>query len=258
VTIHLGWFTAGRGPGSRGMFERTLAAIDDGSVDASIEFVFMQRERGEGEGSDRFIDLAESHGIPVENLSSLRFRREHGGSFAANREEYDTQVAEIIAHYEVDSCVLAGYLLILSPVLIAASTFVNLHPALPNGPVGLWQQVIWTLIDQRAAETGNMTLVVTSKLDRGPQLAYDRIPITGEGFDALWTAIGAWTGFQLKETIGEDHPLFRAIRAAGVSREPVLLLETLKAMSRGTLSAANPPNVPLDLTKQVEASLRPS
>ena len=120
MTIHLGWFTAGRGPGSRGMFERTLAAIDDGSVDASIEFVFMQRERGEGEGSDRFIDLAESHGIPVENLSSLRFRREHGGNFAANREEYDTQVAEIIAHYEVDSCVLAGYLLILSPVLIAA------------------------------------------------------------------------------------------------------------------------------------------
>jgi phosphoribosylglycinamide formyltransferase-1 len=258
VTLCLGWFTAGHGPGSRSMFERTLAAIDDGSLDASIAFVFMQRDRGEGEGSDGFIALAESRGIPVENLSSLRFRHEHGGDFAAHREEYDTQVVEIIAPYEVDACVLAGYLLILSPVLIAASTFVNLHPALPNGPVGLWQQVIWKLIDQRATETGNMTLIVTKHLDRGPQLTYDRVPITGEGFDELWAAIGAWTGPQLKESVGDDHPLFNAIRAAGVSREPVLLLETLKAMSQGTLSTTAPPNIPIDLTEQVEAVLRAS
>ena len=46
MTLRLGWFTAGRGPGSRGMFERALAAIDDGSLDAQIAFVFMQRERG--------------------------------------------------------------------------------------------------------------------------------------------------------------------------------------------------------------------
>ncbi len=256
MTLRLGWFTAGRGPGSRGMFERTLAAIDDGSLDASIEFVFMQRERGEGEGSDGFIDLAESRGIPVENHSSLRFRREHGGDFASHREEYDAQVAEIIAPYNVDACVLAGYLLILSPVLIATSTFVNLHPALPDGPVGLWQQVIWKLIDQRATETGNMTLIVTNDLDRGPQLTYDRVPITGDGFDALWDAIGVWTGPELKESAGEDHPLFSAIRAAGVRREPVLLLETLKAMAQGTLSAANPPKTPIDLTDPVEAALR--
>jgi phosphoribosylglycinamide formyltransferase 1 len=258
VTLRLGWFTAGRGPGSRGMFERTLAAIDDGSLDASIEFVFMQRERGEGEGSDGFIELAESRGIPAENLSSQRFRREHGGDFASHREEYDSQVVEIIAPYEVDVCVLAGYLLILSPVLIAASTFVNLHPALPDGPVGLWQQVIWKLIDQRATETGNMTLIVTNDLDRGPQLTYDRVPVTGAEFDELWKSIGVWTGPQLKEAAGEDHPLFSAIRAAGVSREPVLLLETLKAMSQGTLSATNPPKAPIDLTDQVEAALRAS
>jgi phosphoribosylglycinamide formyltransferase-1 len=238
------------------MFERTLAAIDDGTLDASIEFVFMQRERGEGEGSDGFIDLADSRGIPIENLSSQRFRREHDNDFAGHRDEYDAQVVELIKHYPVDACVLAGYLLILSPVLIAHSTFVNLHPALPDGPVGLWQQVIWKLIDQRATETGNMTLIVTNDLDRGPQLTYDRVAITGDGFDELWAGLGAWTGPQLKEAAGEDHPLFSAIRAAGVSREPILLLETLRAMAQGTLSAANPPEAPIDLTEQVEAALR--
>jgi hypothetical protein len=49
--------------------------------------------------------------------------------------------------------------------------------------------------------------------------------------------------------------LFSAIRAAAVRREPVLLLETLKAMAQGTLSAANPPETPIDLTDQVEAAL---
>ena len=162
---------------------------------------------------------------------------------------------ELIKPYHVDVCVLAGYLLILSPLLIEASIFVNLHPALPDGPIGLWQQVIWRLIDDRASETGNMTLIVTKELDRGPQLTYDRVPIIGKGFDSLWAEARSGPTDLLKSTAGEAHPLFRAIRAAGVRREPALLLETLKAMAQGALSAVNPPKVPIDLTKEVEASL---
>ena len=256
MTIRLGWFTAGRGPGSRSMFERTLAGIDDASLDASIEFVFMTRERGEGEGSDGFMDLVASRDIPVVSRSSQRFRRAHNGDFAGHREEYDTEVVDLIKQYQVDACILAGYLLILSPVLITHSTFVNLHPALPDGPVGLWQQVIWKLIDDRATETGNMTLVITNDLDRGPQLTFDRIAITGDGFDPLWTGLGTTTAEVLKANAGEEHPLFSAIRAAGVKREPVLLQETLKAMAQGSLSADSPPQMPIDLTYQVEAALR--
>lgn len=258
MTLRLGWFTAGRGPGSRGMFERTLAAIDDRTLDATVEFVFMQRERGEGGGSDGFMDLAASRGIPVVNLSSQRFRREHGNDFANHRDEYDAQVVALIEPYEVDACVLAGYLLILSPVLIAHSTFVNLHPALPNGPVGLWQQVIWELIDKRATETGNMTIIVTNDLDRGPQLTYNRVALTGEPFDHLWTEIGTASAEQLRSEAGAAHPLFSAIRAASVRREPALLLETLKAMAEGTLKVDAPPRAPVDLTQRVEAALRAS
>ena len=91
MTLDLGWLTAGRGPGSLGMFEGVLAAIDDGSLDARIAFLFMHRERGEGEASDAFMDLAASRGIPIESLSSARFREEHGGDFATHREEYDAR-----------------------------------------------------------------------------------------------------------------------------------------------------------------------
>ncbi len=65
MTLEVGWFTAGRGPGSRAMFERTLHAIDAGSLDARVTFVYMHRERGEGEGSDAFMDLARAREIPV-------------------------------------------------------------------------------------------------------------------------------------------------------------------------------------------------
>ena len=252
MTLRLGWFTAGRGPGSRGMFERTLRAIDDGTLDASIVFVFMHRERGEGEGSDGFMNLCASRGIPVIALSSQRFRKEHGGDFASHRDEFDRRAVELLRGYEADLGVLAGYLLILSAVLTAAHRFVNLHPALPGGPVGLWQKVIWELVETRADETGNMVFVVTNELDRGPQLTYNRVNIKGEAFRELWSDVEGADIAALQRQHGEEHPLFAAIRHAGMRTEPILLVATLAALADGRLNIDDPPPHPLDLTGDVD------
>jgi hypothetical protein len=160
-------------------------------------------------------------------------------------------VLEKLQGYSADICILAGYLLILSPALVTSYRFINLHPALPGGPVGLWQKVIWELIDARAAQTGNMTLEVTDELDRGTQLTYDRVALVGPAFDGLWAAIGGASAGSLKMAAGEDHPLFKAIREASVKREPYLIVETLKALANGTLGSDGP----LDLTDRVEAAL---
>ena len=233
------------------MFVRALDAIDDGSLDARIDFVFMQRERGEGEGSDAFMDLATSRGIPVAGLSSQQFRRAHDGGFAAHREEYDAQVLDLLRPYSPGLCVLAGYLLILSPVLTAAYRFVNLHPALPDGPVGLWQKVIWDLIEAQAQETGAMIFQVTDELDRGPVLTYNRVGLRTPVLDRLWPA-----NAERQSEESEDDPLFRAIRSATVAREPFLLVETLKAIADGTLSVESPPSAPFDVTERVETALK--
>ena len=262
MTLELGWLTAGRGRGSRGMFEGVLAAIDDGSLDARIAFVFMHRERGEGEASDAFMDLASSRGIPVESLSSARFRQEHGGDFAAHRAEYDAQVLELLRPHPADLCVLAGYLLILSPALTHAYRFINLHPSLPGGTVGLWQKIVWELIDNRATETGAMTFLVTDELDKGPPITYARFPIVGPHFDGLRSEAAGRTVEELRAE-GEAQPLFAAIREAGLRREPVLLTETLKALARGDVAvrgervvgASGAPIEPRDLTAEVEAAL---
>jgi len=173
----------------------------------------------------------------------------HDGDFASHRKEYDAQALALLHGHTADVCVLAGYLLILSPMLMGSYQFVNLHPALPDGPVGLWQKVIWELINANADETGNTTLIVTTDLDRGPQLTYNRVPIKGGGFDTLWA--------EPRRPGSEEDPLFSAIRAAAVLREPVLLVETLKALTTGDLCLDTPPSVPLDLTRAVEAALGP-
>ncbi len=262
MTLDLGWFTAGRGPGSRGMFEGVLAAIDGGSLDARIAFVFMHRERGEGEASDGFMDLAAARGIPLESLSSSRFREEHGGDFAAHRAEYDARVLELLRPHAADLCVLAGYLLIMSPALTHAYRFVNLHPALPDGPVGLWGEVIWELIETGARETGATVLLVADELDRGPRMAYARVPIEGQTFDGLRSQAAGRRIEELRAE-GEAQPLFAAIREAGLRREPVLLAETLKALASGDVAvrgervvdASGAPIEPRDLTAEVEAAL---
>jgi phosphoribosylglycinamide formyltransferase-1 len=252
VTLKLGWFTAGRGQGSRAMFEHTLAAIDAQQLDAKIEFVFMHRERGEGDGSDAFMDRASSLGIPLLNHSSKRFREEHAGDFAGHRGEYDAQIAVLVSPYATDVDVLAGYLLILSPELVNERRFVNLHPALPDGPVGLWQHVIWELISSRAASSGSVVFEVTPELDRGPQISYASFPLRSGALAPMWNALGDGPIDGLREQFGEKHPLFRAIREEGVRREPLFLTETLKEMAE---RAGQCPESPIDLTARVDAAL---
>jgi len=261
MTLQLGWFSTGRGQGSRGMLERALQAIDTGELDARLQFVFSNWERGEGEGSDRFFDLVESRGVPLLTYSSRKFRRAHDGDFGAHRAEYDAHVLGLLSPYSPGLCVLAGYLLVLSPVLCQAGTFINMHPALPDGPKGLWQSVNWELIDRRAPETGAMVFLVIEAVDEGPPIAYARFPLRGPRFDPLWARAGVESSMALRELRGEEDSLFQAIRQEGLRREPVLLLETLKAFAKNELridggrlvDAQGRPASPRDLTPRVEA-----
>ena len=266
MTLRLGWFSTARGSGSRGMLTEVLSAIDNGDLDARIEFVFSNRERGEGDGSDAYFDLVESRGIPLVTHSSRAFREAHGGDFGSNRAAYDEEARQLLSPYQPDFSVLAGYMLIWSPVLCQAFTAINLHPALPDGPIGMWQEVVWQLIDDWSLESGVSVFLVTEELDRGPSIAYTRFPMRGWRFDDLWMRLDSRTSTDIKAAEGENHPLFKALRHEEMQREPHLLLETLKVLARDGISveghtvvdASGAFAAPLDLTKQVEALLGPS
>ncbi|MDP7160390.1 MAG: formyltransferase family protein [Dehalococcoidia bacterium] len=254
--LKLGWFSTGRGEGSRGLLTAALDAIHSGSLNARIEFVFVNRERGQHTGTDRYMDLVEQRGIPLVNLSSQRFRSDNGRApWSELRGKFDEAVMELLKPYSVDVSVTAGYMLI-APILCLHYIMVNLHPALPGGPIGMIDQVIWELIRNRADESGVMIHVVTEALDLGPVVAYCRFPLSGPGYEGAWSEIDGHTNEELRADPGEDLGLFQAIRTSGVERERPLLVATLAAIGDGRidLNAAGSADA-LDLTDEIEPGL---
>lgn len=262
--LRLGWFSTGRGEGSRGLFTCVKDAIGRGELSADITFVFCNREPGEHEGSDAFMELVGSHGIPVISLSSQRFRREREAArFADVREAYDNAVMKLLAGYEADYNITAGYGLIFGADMARSRPALNLHPAAPDGPIGTWQQVIWQLIETRATESGAFVHLATEELDRGPVVSFVTFPIRGAGFDDLWAEAETTPVSELQSKHGEDFPLLQAIRRQGVLRERPLLLETLKALAAGRIrveggkvvDARGVPTGPLCLNVEVERAV---
>ena len=234
--LSLGWFSTGRGEGSRGLLRTPVDAIGRGELDARILYVFCNRDPSEHPGSDEFMALVKSYDIPLVTLSSQRFRRDRGAaSFAAVRLEYDQEVRQLLAGYAPEVCVLAGYMLIVGAEMCRQYTMLNLHPALPNGPIGTWQEVIWSLIETRASETGATIHLATEELDQGPTVTYTSFPLDGRPYDRLWRQVRGRSVEAIRAEEGEELPLFLRIRQEGMRRERPLLLETLKALAQGRI-----------------------
>ncbi len=218
------------------LLEAVYRAIQDGSLDARIEFVFTNRQLGEADGSDRFINRIKQYDLPLISLSSSIFRRSHGGgTFEKHRLAFDREVMGLLDQYTPDICVLAGYMLIAGPEMSRRYTMINLHPALPDGPIGTWQDVIWQLIENRSPVAGAHIHVATDDLDRGPVLTYYSFPINGPEIDSFWEQISNRSIEDIKSKEGETLPLFKFIREEGVKRENLLVVATLQALARGEI-----------------------
>lgn len=116
----LGWFSTGRGPGSRALLTSVYDAIKSGDIKAEIEFVFCSRELGEADGSDQFISLVKSYDIPLVTFSYQKFRKDFGSSGALKektfpewRLNYEREIMKRLVRYQPDLCVLAGYMLVV-------------------------------------------------------------------------------------------------------------------------------------------------
>ena len=255
--LNLGWFSTGRGSGSRALLSTVQEAISDGRIQARISFVFSNRAPGEADGSDQFFALAKSLGLTVIHRSSRAFRRQWSGDPSQWRTAYDKEVAELIFPFTPDLCVLAGYMIIVSPDLCRDLPMINLHPAAPDGPDGTWQDVIWQLIEQRSTHSGVKIHLVTEELDRGPTIAYCRYPIQGSAFDNLWKEADRTSVDNIRQRYGEELPLFKTIRSEGVKRELPLLVETLATLSHSKVQITpHNPSPPQDLTPQIESAIK--
>ncbi len=238
----LGWFSTGRGGGSKGLLKAAQDSISSGELDANIEFVFCSRERGETEATDRYLDMVTDYGIPLVSLSYQRYKSMRGGPkpnplepLPPWRLDYDREVMKLLGDFQPDLCVLAGFMLIVGPEVCRKYNMINLHPAAPGGPVGTWQHVIWQLIDNKAEETGVMMHLVIPEMDKGPPVTYCTFPIRGKSFDRYWSEIERHPLSEVKKRESENNPLFKLIRQHELAREFPLIISTLKAFSQGRI-----------------------
>ena len=261
--LRLGWLSTGRGPGSRALLTAAHQAISDGTLSASIEFVFCTRERGEADGSDEFLALAETYGLTTISLS-VREYRENQGEDTAWRDRYNADLLSVIRKQHVDALIFAGLMLVVSEDIVAEYPALNLHPALPGGPIGAWQDVVWELIDRRATESGVMVQLSTAEVDTGPVIAWCRFSLRGPEFDALWRDMEGQSVDEQRRRFGENHRLFAMIRQEGLRREALTLVEALRLIADdtvriegGTVVATNGARLDngLDITGTIERLL---
>ena len=201
--LKIGWFSTGNGKGSLGFINFLLDQISKKSLNASLEFVFCNREFGEADGSDEYLNYIIQNNINLITLSSKNFqKRNNYKKFSDCRELYDKEVLKLISEYEVDIIVLAGYMLILSEDLCTKFKFINLHPALPDGPKGTWGQVIAKLIENDKDYSGLNVHIVTKNLDSGKSIGYCKFPIKTNLYNDAWNQFNLESNY--KNIIYED------------------------------------------------------
>lgn len=278
--MRIAWLSSGRDAAARTLLAEIVGRARRDGVDLDIAVVFCDRQRGEAAQSDALLDLADDLGLATATLSSAaswsawRAQRDtlDRGRFPnktalreAWRVAFHDDVAGTLDSYGVELLVLAGYMLITSPDLCAHFAMLNLHPALPGGPQGTWQEVIWRLLADEAQETGAMVHLATAELDRGPVVSFCSFPIVGLRYDRLWHAFRKQRealGFdELVAAAGEGQPLFAEIRRQGERREIPLLYHTVREFALGHLLVRAGEIVeatvetPLDLSAEIDAEL---
>lgn len=226
----IGWFSTGRDRAAIDLLDVVLQAIEDGTIpDSKIVWVFCNREKGEKKTTERFIKFVEEKDIPLICRSSSKFKPElRKKDIEVWRKAFDESILDALKEQEEpDIVVFAGYMLIVSEKLCNAFPIINLHPALPGGPKGSWQEVIREYMEKEAKQIGAMMHLVTKELDAGPPVTFCRIPV--------------------KELD------FHQMREEELKREFPLIIQTLKGLSEGRFEIEEEP---LELTEEVEESLR--
>lgn len=280
----IGIFTTLNGPGSRALVTQVLAACRDGHIPgARVAFVLVNRAPGESEITDAAADdLVREFGAHVVRVSAVGFRPDvrkaaraaaRAGDDApldAWREAWWASYRDRVPAADLDLCL--GDLWIWSATQCAERRGVNLHPALPGGPVGsLWYDVIWDLVESGEEESGVMLHRVIPDVDEGPVVAWCRYALRAEALRPLWDGLpsdpderAAFVAQERAARGDSRHPLFLAIRALGMERETPLTLETVRAVATGRLKLgragvfdADDRPLPrgLDLTAEVERAL---
>jgi phosphoribosylglycinamide formyltransferase-1 len=153
----LGILLSGRGSN----FDAIARRIASGQLDADIALVLSNKPDAAGLETARFYGLPTA-GVPSKGLP---------------REAYDAQVLAQLRQHDVELVVLAGFMRLLTPVLVNAyrGRILNIHPSLLPAFPGLDAQK--QALEHGVKYTGCTVHFVDEGLDSGPIIRQAVVPV---------------------------------------------------------------------------------
>jgi len=155
--IPLGVLISGGGTNLQAIID----AIEAKRLDAAIRVVVSNRENAQG------LVRAKNHHIPTAVLDHKKF---------ASREAYDEALVAILRERGVELVVLAGFMRLLSPVLVKAfsNRIMNIHPSLLPAFPGLHGQK--QALEHGVRLAGCTDHFVDEECDQGPIIIQAAVP----------------------------------------------------------------------------------
>ncbi|WP_454062566.1 phosphoribosylglycinamide formyltransferase [Candidatus Nitrospira salsa] len=160
--VVLGVLVSGRGSNLQSIID----AIESDRLDAYIAVVVSNKRDAFG------LDRARSHGIKTVFLDPKSYKDQSNP-----REAYDRAVLDVLQVHGVELVILAGYMKIVTSVLIDAyeGRTMNIHPSLLPSFPGLAAQR--QALDWGAKVSGCTVHFVTEGVDEGPIILQASVPI---------------------------------------------------------------------------------
>jgi phosphoribosylglycinamide formyltransferase-1 len=148
--------------GSGSNLQAIIDAVEAGKIKAEIAVVISDNKKAYA------LERAKKHNITALFIDPKSHRR---------REDYDTAVLEKLRKHDVDLVLLAGYMRIVSLVLVEAyeNRMMNIHPALLPSFPGLHVQK--KAIDYGARFSGCTVHFVDGGMDTGPIIIQAVVPV---------------------------------------------------------------------------------
>ena len=175
AAVVLGVLVSGRGSNLQSIID----AIEGGALHARIAVVLSNKQEALG------LERARSHNIKTVFVDPKPFKGR-----ANSRQAYDGEVLKILKDNGVELVILAGYMRIVTSVLIDAyeGKMMNIHPSLLPSFPGLAAQQ--QALDWGAKVSGCTVHFVTEGVDEGPIILQAAVPILEDDtFDALLARI---------------------------------------------------------------------
>jgi phosphoribosylglycinamide formyltransferase-1 len=156
--VKLGVLISGEGTN----LQAIIAAIDRGELKAEIRLVISNNPTARG------LERARRHGIAAEVIDHRGF---------ASREEFDGALVASLRRHEVELVVCAGFMRLLSPVMVSAfrDRIMNIHPALCPAFPGIDAQK--QAVDYGVRFSGCTVFFVTEGIDDGPVIVQAIVPV---------------------------------------------------------------------------------